>query len=502
MIGMTSSRHGRLLEAVPYLFGDRDAKGTPRLEVTLVRGSAATLATFAALFPQKRSYDSFIVSFHEGEELSAVQLQQFLGDFDKAMFPGLAGRVPTLAVVHGNGHSKHLHVLTLRVDLWTNKQCSAVAFGIRPLKELCRTWNFRHEWADPEDPFRVRLASWTRPVRVVETQPGSGLLRGVDVHEVCRRHAVQAVLSDKVHNQEEMAESLRAIGQVVRCTPRWISLDVPGVAPRGKRQTTVVRLVGLLYDRDFDRTRILQMLSPTPLLAMYWRRNTPEADAQLALVLHEELEEKTRRRAALLQDRFMLEAQRAALNLTTQLFFSARHEPGASLAMAKVGTNDESRFSFSTHPNQSSSHVTTFREASSNLSTVSPHTFERGGDRTLRAGTSAAPDPTVLAGTLSHAAREIARVVLNVVRRSLTAALQALHAAASSAYGDDRGGGVAATAGAADSTAAGATTAVAYSGCDDREPDDNTSPGDIASSVVPETDTAGSSKLASRWRRR
>jgi hypothetical protein len=437
MKALTFSRHGTPLQAVDYLLGDHDAKGELRSEVSLVRGSPASFIALANLFPFEETYDSFVVNFSLGEELSAEQLPRFLQDVESAMLPGLQGRVGTVAILHGNGETKHLHIVTLRVDLFTNKQCSTAAFGLRPLNKVCQLWNFRYQWADPDDPFRARLASWARPVLVVKPMPGSLLVPGMDVHQFCRQHAIQAVLADRVHSQADMSSALSVLGRVVRCARRWISLDIPQIAPRGKRKSTVVRLVGLLYDRDFDRARVLQMLAPTPMLPMFWRRNTPEADARRAEILEEELAVDTSRRAAEIKKRFALDGNRREPSLTAQLFLAARLDADATLSMDQTPGADTRLLTRSNHP-LVPHHVNT--EKDSDLHAFTPATLVRGSDRSLRARAGSFVDPKLLGTTLSRATGAIARLVRDVIQRSFGTALHTLHASAPAGPGESRSG--------------------------------------------------------------
>jgi hypothetical protein len=420
-----------------YLLGDHDAKGQLRTEVTLVRGSPESFIAFARLFRFKEIYDSFVVSFNPGEELSAEQLAGFLQEVESAMLPGMEGRVPAVVIRHGNGESQHLHILTMRIDLLTNKQCSAAAFGLRPLKQVCQLWNFRHQWADAEDPFRARLASWARPLLVVKSAPGGLLTTGMDVHQFCRQHAIQSVLADQVRSQTEMVHSLNSVGRVVSCTRRWIALDIPQIAARGARNSTVVRLVGLLYGRDFDRARVLQMLAPTPLLPMFWRRNTPAEDARRAAILEEELAADTRRRAAELKKRFALDGNRRVPNLTAQLFLDARLDADATLLMDQTPGADTRLLTPSNHP-LVPHHVNT--EKDPDLHAFTPATLVRGSDRSLRARAGSFVDPNLLGTTLSRAAGAIARLVRGVIQRSLGAALQTVHASAPPDPGESRSG--------------------------------------------------------------
>ncbi|WP_157900285.1 relaxase/mobilization nuclease domain-containing protein [Rhodoferax koreense] len=437
MKALTSPRHGTPLQAMAYLLGDQDAKGELRSEVTLVRGSPESFIAFAGLFRFKEIYDSFVVSFNPGEELSAEQFARFLLEVESAMLPGMEGRVPAVVIRHGNGESQHLHILTLRIDLLTNKQCSAAAFGLRPLKQVCQLWNFRHQWADAEDPFRARLASWARPLLVLKSAPGGLLAPGMDVHQFCRQHAIQAVLANQVRSQTDMVHTLNSVGRVVSCTRRWIALDIPQIAARGKRKSTVVRLVGLLYGRDFDRARVLQMLAPTPLLPMFWRRNTPAEDARRAAILEEELAVDTRRRAAELKRRFALDGNRRVPSLIAQLFLEARLGGDAILSMEQKPGADERRLNLSNQP-LPSHHVHTEKE--SQVHAVTPAAIVRGSDRSLRARAGALADPEVLRRTLSRAAGAITRMVRDIVQRSVGAALQAVHASAPPDFGQNRGG--------------------------------------------------------------
>jgi hypothetical protein len=331
---MRSPALGSIARAVPYVMGPVDARQRVRTRVELLRGDPDLLIDLVNTLPVSpgagpgSAYDSVVLAFSPLDQPSREQIRQVVALLPTVLFPGLGDRVCWMAQLHSDGTTIHLHVLCARVDLVTGLQFSLRGLALRPLKEFCRYLNLHHGWADSSDECRGRLAWWPRDVEL----PG-----GLEVHAQARALAIAAVLEGRVDSQAGMGQVLQPLGRVVGTGRHSITLDVAGMAPRGPRGTTTVRLTGLLYSRPFNRAGALQLLAPSRLPVALRRRYTPpddpwlletqqQADArqrakevQQAAALFTKLQRNAARRAADLLARYAVKAARASRSLVTRL---------------------------------------------------------------------------------------------------------------------------------------------------------------------------------------
>ena len=305
--------------AVNYLFAKVDARGVPRKNVELICGSPQTFVQIASSLTFRKRYDSLVINFAPGDAPTRRQIGLFLRDFERTAFPSMRDRVCRIVVLHENEVSPHLHILVAQVDLVSGKQFSVLAYGARPLRQLCEQWNLTMHWASVHDPFRARLASWAEEVHILNKSPDCTLPIGTPIHDHCRKQALAAVLAGRVSCQADMVCEMAKIGEVVRTDSRSITVDLPGIEPRPKSGRTHVRLAGLLYAKAFNPALVLSMLAPTPVLPRFWKRNEDADDLERASKLRADLALKTTAHAFEFRRRFAFNTQRAGHSIVTEI---------------------------------------------------------------------------------------------------------------------------------------------------------------------------------------
>ena len=319
MLKPQDRKRGSPQRAVTYLFAKVEARGIPRKNVELICGSPETFVQIASRLTFRKRYDSLVIGFAPGDAPTPRQIGIFLRDFERTAFPSMRDRVCWMVVLHENEVSPHLHILVAQVDLLSGKQFSTLAYGARPLRQLCEHWNLTMHWASVQDPFRARLASWAEEVHILNKLPDCTLPIGTPVHDHCRKQALAAVLVGRVNCQADMVREMEKIGKVVRTGIRSITVDMPGIEPRPKSGSTHVRLAGLLYAKAFNLALVLNMLVPTPVLPRFWKRNEDEDDLQRASKLRVDLALKTAAHALEFQRRFALNSKRARHSIVTEM---------------------------------------------------------------------------------------------------------------------------------------------------------------------------------------
>ena len=318
MIKAQARKLGSPAHAVNYLLRDTDAQGVVRKRVQTICGTPQAFVNVASRLAFNKPYDSLVFGFAPSDKPTPRQIQGFVRAFEHTAFPGMRNRVCWLVVLHESELSVHLHIVVARVDLFTGKQLCVLAHGARPLRKLCELWNSSQHWASVHDSFRAQLASWAEET-LIEDLPGRALPIGTKVHDFARKLAIAAVLDDRVACQADMERELAKVGPVVRRDVRSITLSVPGIAPRAKARNSHVRLAGLLYAKDFDRCRVLQLLAPTPVLAMHWKRDTDEEDLEQAARLKTALIRDITRHAAEVEHRYAVSKKRSRHSVVTEI---------------------------------------------------------------------------------------------------------------------------------------------------------------------------------------
>lgn len=311
--------HGSIRRAVDYLLGANDGQHRERRSVELLHGDPELMVRLVDALPYQQGYDSLVVAYAVGEEHSIDELHKLLKRLTDIEFPGLGDRVASMAVLHRDDYSMHLHILYSRIDLVSGQQCSVKGFGIRPLRELCRMINLEKGWADPSDPCRAQLAYWKSDVVIQEDVLERNLSNGTNVHEYARSLILSGVLQGQLATQQDVASTLAQIGRVEKLDRHSITVSVPGIRPRG-RVGIRVKFAGLLYAHDFDPLRILGLLGPWSVPQHQLRRNTTaEEDLREAASLTEKFKRDVARRAEEMKRRYAPTPTRARRSLTTRV---------------------------------------------------------------------------------------------------------------------------------------------------------------------------------------
>ena len=135
MIKAQARKLGSPAHAVNYLLRDTDAQGVVRQRVQTIYGTPQAFVNVASRLAFNKSYDSLVFGFAPSDKPTAQQIQGFVRAFEHTAFPGMRNRVCWLVVLHESELSVHLHIVVARVDLFTGKQFSVLAYGDRPLRK-------------------------------------------------------------------------------------------------------------------------------------------------------------------------------------------------------------------------------------------------------------------------------------------------------------------------------------------------------------------------------
>lgn len=204
--------------AASYVIDDKDHQNRPRAGVQVLRGDPSTFAALAKSSPHKYKYTSVVIAWAEEDKLSDQDISEVLDAFEKHAFVGLEPhQYHMTAVMHveDNG-AKHVHILVPRIELTSGKSLNIAPPGHRyyfdPLRDY---FNYRNNWARPDDPARSRDSKLPDHIYFENAAAIRADLKGeVKKHriELIDQFILHRILSGVVTNRESIIQSLKEIG--------------------------------------------------------------------------------------------------------------------------------------------------------------------------------------------------------------------------------------------------------------------------------------------------
>ena len=291
---------GSAAAAAAYLLAKWDAAGTRRAAVEVLRGDPHEVAAVADGLPFKHRYTSGLVAWSPEDNPTPAEIERVVDEFEETAWAGLEGdRYVWSAVLHrDDGGGVHVHLFAARCELATGRSLNIAPPGWQktfdPLRDAL---NYEHGWSRPDDPARARpfRPSPSRAYLDAET-----LRAGWEVEpnprEMIGEHLMARVVAGAVTDRGGVVGALEELGlEVTRQGEHYVTARNPETGDRW-------RLKGTLYDRDFDRERIVRQQVPDPPGA---REPTDRGDdAARAAEAWQEVEEHRGQRAQYHQARY------------------------------------------------------------------------------------------------------------------------------------------------------------------------------------------------------
>ena len=145
---------GSAAHASAYVLDQFDHQGNLRAGVHVLRGDATTFNAICNASPHLWKYTSGVVAWSKDDDPTDEQILEVLNDFEKHAFAGLdQSQYHLFAVLHTDDDgSKHIHVLTPRLDIQSGKSLNIAPPGHEKHFDALRDYfNTKYEWSRPDD---------------------------------------------------------------------------------------------------------------------------------------------------------------------------------------------------------------------------------------------------------------------------------------------------------------------------------------------------------------
>lgn len=145
---------GSAAKASAYLLDKLDHMGNVRSGVDVLRGDAITFNAICDSSPHLWKYTSGVIAWSKEDTPTDEQIKEVLNDFESHAFAGLdPSQYHLFAVLHTDQDgSKHIHVLTPRLDIQSGKSLNIAPPGHEKHFDSLRDYfNTKYQWSRPDD---------------------------------------------------------------------------------------------------------------------------------------------------------------------------------------------------------------------------------------------------------------------------------------------------------------------------------------------------------------
>ena len=247
---------GSAAAAAAYLLAKRDAAGTERAAVEVLRGDPIEVARVADGLPFKYLYTSGVIAWSPEDAPSRADVERVLDEFEETAWAGLdRDRYIWSAVLHrDHDGGVHVHILAARCDLATGRSLNVAPPGWQKTFDPLRdAFNYECGWSRPDDPARARPY---RPSPHLAYLDAETLRAGWEVEPDRRalvgEHLMRLVAAGAVKDRGGVVAALEGLGfEVPRQGRHYVTILQPATGER-------LRLKGGLYEADFDRERVMR----------------------------------------------------------------------------------------------------------------------------------------------------------------------------------------------------------------------------------------------------
>ena len=145
---------GSPAKASSYVLDKLDHLGNVRAGVEVLRGDATTFNAICDASPHLWKYTSGVIAWSKEDAPTDEQIKEVLDNFESHAFAGLdPSQYHLFAVLHTDQDgSKHIHVLTPRIDLESGKSLNIAPPGHEKHFDSLRDYfNTKYQWSRPDD---------------------------------------------------------------------------------------------------------------------------------------------------------------------------------------------------------------------------------------------------------------------------------------------------------------------------------------------------------------
>lgn len=201
-------------------------------------------------------YSSGVIAFADSDAPSHEKQLEVIEDFERLVFAGLDfDQYDSFWVRHTHEGNVELHFIVPRTELTTGKALNIAPPGYQGAFDAFRNyWNFKENWADPDDPSRARLVSQDDHVAKFEAaRLAAGLEASDDPKKTITDFLLHRVSEGLITDRAGIVDALREIGEVTRQGKDYVSVKPAGF-------TKTIRLKGELYGAEFSVDKLSRII--------------------------------------------------------------------------------------------------------------------------------------------------------------------------------------------------------------------------------------------------
>lgn len=250
--------HGRgsAAHASAYLLDTHDHLGNVRAGIEVLRGDATTFNAICDSSPHLWKYTSGVIAWSKEDAPTDVQIKEVLDGFESHAFAGLEqSQYHLFAVLHTDDDgSKHIHVLTPRIDLESGKSLNIAPPGHEKHFDSLRDYfNIKYGWSRPDDLLLMRTTQEPNHIAKLNAQ-AKNILSSNELETLTKKQFCSAIDNYvKTLLKTQMAENRE---DIIKCIEQ---LDGIESIKQSKEFLTVTlengkkhRLKGDFYHEQFE----------------------------------------------------------------------------------------------------------------------------------------------------------------------------------------------------------------------------------------------------------
>lgn len=247
---------GNAAKASAYVLDKLDHMGNVRAGVEVLRGDATTFNAICDSSPHLWKYTSGVIAWAKDDAPTDEQIKEVLNDFEQHAFAGLdPSQYHLFAVLHTDDDgSKHIHVLTPRLDIESGKSLNIAPPGHEKHFDSLRDYfNTKYEWSRPDDFLLMRTTQEPNHIAKLNAQAKNILssqeLENLPKKQFCQvmDNYVQTLLKTQTaENRADIVACLKQLDGIDSIKPSKDFLTV--TLSSGKKH----RLKGDFYNEKFE----------------------------------------------------------------------------------------------------------------------------------------------------------------------------------------------------------------------------------------------------------
>jgi hypothetical protein len=243
-------------KASAYLLDTLDHLGNIRAGIDVLMGDATTFNAICNASPHLWKYTSGVIAWSKNDAPTDQQIQEVLNDFEQHAFAGLDPSQYHLFAVQHTDHdgSKHLHVLTPRIDLNSGKSLNIAPPGHEKHFDALRDdFNKKYQWSCPDDLLLMQTTQEPNHIAKLNKH-AENILSSQDIENLTKKQFCKAI--DNYVQTLLRTQTAENRTDIVRCIQQLNGID--SIKPSKNFLTVTLnngkkhRLKGDFYNEDFE----------------------------------------------------------------------------------------------------------------------------------------------------------------------------------------------------------------------------------------------------------